>query len=362
MNAPDGLTEHGFRRVDEFSSARNSWPRGTQPALARAAAEKFRARFKSGPQVQGVRSVDLVSAGYPAGFAFHNAAFYLNPFLAICNRIVLVRFTDFLGRPKLLAWEPTIPQNSEKAPFFAFLVRAFGDFLSHRVFMTEFNTIPQALARCGVKAEEVDYFAFDHLHVQEVRGLLGTKDGSIKPVFPNAKMIVQPRELDTVMSPHPMQHAWYVPDGGAGIDLSRVIQIEGDFELGAGIALIATPGHTDGNMTLALNTPDGIWVTSENGVAIDNWFPEHSRIPGIKTYMRHFGREVVLNSNTLEDPQDQYNSMLIEKTLADVSKKDPRYKQVLPSTELLPWLRNWPCTPGLFQGGISYGTLQPAAP
>ncbi len=304
-----------------------------------------------------MRTIDLVAAGYPAGYAFNHVAFALNPFLAICNRLLLIRFKDCEGKSKLLAWEPTIPENSVKAPFFAELIKFYGEFLSNTLFKTEYNNLSQALARAGVKAEDVDYVAFDHLHVQDVRGLIGTADGSIKPVFPNAKLIVQPKELDTVYEPHPMQHAWYVPDSGKGVATERLLPIEGDVLLGTGIALIATPGHTDGNVSLVINTDDGIWVSSENGVAIDNWFPEHSKIPGLKRHMRDFGREVILNANTLEDPQDQYNSMLLEKTLADVSKKDPRFTQVLPSTELLPWTRNWPCKPALFQGGINYGTL-----
>ena len=358
MNAPEVVVPPGFRKIADFDAARTAWPRGEQPALMRQAADKFRARFKAGGTVAGVQSIDLVTASYPAGFAFHNAAFALNPLLAICNRLVLVRFTDCAGQRKLLAWEPTIPQNSAKAPFFAKLIRRFGEFLSWKVFTTEFHTLAQALAVAGVKAEEVDYVAFDHLHVQEVRGLIGTKDGKVPAVFPNAKLIVIREELDTLTSPHPMQHAWYVPEGASGIDLSRVLFVPGSVELGQGIAFVATPGHTDGNMTLVLNTDDGVWVTSENGVAIDNWFPEHSRIPGVRGYSRFFGREIVLNSNTLEDPIDQYNSMVLEKSLADTSKKDARFKQVLPSTELLPWLRNWPCWPSLFQGEIRYGSLK----
>lgn len=357
MNAPDLPAQLGFRRIDEFEAARAAWPRGRQPGLMREAAQRFRARFKPAGTVQGVRSVDLVRAVYPRGFAFHDAAFGLNPYLAIVNRLVLVRFRDFHGRPRLLAWEPTIPANSAKAPFFAHLIRAYGEFLSERVFKKEYHTLEQALARAGVRAEEIDYVAFDHLHVQELRGLLGTQDGAIKPAFPNARMIVQPRELDTVRDPHPMQFAWYVPGGGEGVDPARLLPIEGDFELGTGIALIATPGHTDGNMSLVLNTDDGIWVTSENGVAADNWYPEHSRIPGLRGYLRHFGREVVLNSNTLEDPQEQYNSMVLEKALADPCRRDPRFGQVLPSTELMPGWRNWPCVPTLFHGGLSYGAL-----
>ncbi|HUP92818.1 MAG TPA: hypothetical protein VM074_11265 [Solimonas sp.] len=357
MNAPDLQSQLGFRRLDDFAAAREAWPRGQQPQLMRQAAERFRGRFKTAGTVTGVQSISLVSAAYPRGFAFHNGARGLNPYVSICNRLVLVRFRDFLGRSKLLAWEPTIPENSAKAPFYAHLIRFYGDFLANKVFKREFNTLPQALARAGVKAEDVDYVAFDHLHVQDVRGLLGTMDGSLKPVFPNARMIVQPKELDTVMAPHPMQLAWYVPNSGEGIDPARLLPIEGDFELGTGIAMVATPGHTDGNMSLVLNTADGVWVTSENGVSADNWYPEHSRIPGLRGYTRHFRREVVLNSNTLEDPQDQYNSMVLEKALADPSKRDARFGQVLPSSELLPDLLNWPCVPTLFHGELRYGSL-----
>lgn len=358
MNAPEVAVPPGFRAVHEFTEARAAWPRGTQPELFRRAAETFRARFKAGGTVPGVHSVDLVTAAYPATFAFHGAAWALNPLPAICNRLVLVRFTDFAGQSRLLAWEPTIPQGSAQAPFFANMIRRFGEFLSWKVFTTEFNTLEDALDEAGVRPEDVDYVAFDHLHVQSVRLLLGTRDGSLPPRFPRARLICLRQELDTLLSPHPMQHAWYVPHGAEGVDPARFLFIPGDVELGPGVALIGTPGHTDGNMSLVLNTDDGVWVTSENGVAIDNWQPEHSRIPGVRGYSRFFGREVVLNANTQEDPLDQYNSMVLEKALADPSRKDPRFRQILPSSELLPWLRNWPCWPAQFQGGLRYGRLQ----
>ncbi|NEB70184.1 hypothetical protein G3I39_24480, partial [Streptomyces fulvissimus] len=75
---------------------------------------------------------------------------------------------------------------------------------------------------------------------------------------------------------------------------------DGDIELGPGVTLLWTPGHTDGNHSLALNTPDGVWVSSENGISLDNWQPELSRIPGVRRYHRNFGREVCPNANTLE--------------------------------------------------------------
>ena len=67
-----------------------------------------------------------------------------------------------------------------------------------------------------------------------------------------------------------------------------------------------------------------------------------------------FGREVILNSNTLEDSIDQYDSMVKEKTIADFSRRDPRWKQILPSSELISSKRQWPVVPTHRHGGIAY--------
>jgi hypothetical protein len=64
-----------------------------------------------------------------------------------------------------------------------------------------------------------------------------------------------------------------------------------------------------------------------------------------------------MNANTLEDPQDQYDSMVVEKTLADPSPRDPRWRQVIPSSELLNTRRQWPIKPTHRHGGLHYGTV-----
>ncbi|WP_241740931.1 AraC family transcriptional regulator ligand-binding domain-containing protein [Streptomyces sp. L2] len=53
-----------------------------------------------------------------------------------------------------------------------------------------------------------------------------------------------------------------------------------------------------------------------------------------------------------------YDSMVKEKTLADRCKADPRWLQILPSTELAPWKRFWPVVPTYAHGGISYGEIK----
>lgn len=92
-------------------------------------------------------------------------------------------------------------------------------------------------------------------------------------------------------------------------------------------------------------------------MAPDNWQPELSRIPGITQQARLYGREVVLNSNTLEDTLDQYDSMVKEKTMASYSTRDPRWRQVSPSSECSSWKRQWPLLPTYSHGTLDYGTV-----
>ena len=65
-------------------------------------------------------------------------------------------------------------------------------------------------------------------------------------------------------------------------------------------------------------------------MAADYWHPHLSKIPGVRKYAEFFDREVILNSNTLEDSIDQYDSMIKEKALADAHRDDPRLLQGVP--------------------------------
>jgi hypothetical protein len=177
------------------------------------------------------------------------------------------------------------------------------------------------------------------------------------PMFPNAKLLVHRKELGTFESLHPMQWAWYVDNGMDGVPSDRLEIFDGDVELGVGVSLLWTPGHTDGNHSLCVNTPDGVWVSSENGMAVDNWQPELSKIPGIKQQAHFYGREVVLNGNTLEDSVDQYDSMVKEKTMASHSPRDPRWVQIMPSSQCVSWKRQWPLIPTYSHAALNYGTI-----
>jgi hypothetical protein len=334
----------------------------------REAATEFRRRFATEDnRVRAVRTVDLADAAYPTKFALAGAAKGLNPFISICNRLLVVQFEDFEGEIKTLAWEPTVAEGPAEAPFYEQMIERTGEYLAYHVFGHIHNTVEQALAQIGLTPGDVDYVSFDHLHVQDLRLVMGTSvppDGETvprAPLFPNAKFLFQRKEVDTFESLHPMQWAWYVEQGMDGIATDNLVLLDGDVELGKGVALVWTPGHTDGNHSLCINTPDGVWVSSENGVCADSWHPHLSRIPGVRKYAEFWNREVILNSNTLEDSIDQYDSMIKEKALADTNRLDPRWLNVLPSSEMASLRRQWPVVPTFVYGGINYGVVETAA-
>jgi hypothetical protein len=363
------LAAIGGRPIPEFDGVHDVWPRGERLAAVRDAATSYKTRFKEQGLVRAVKSVDIAAAPYPVHYAFHDAVSVPTlPLISMINRMIVVQYDDWDGVPRTLVFEPTVPDGSAEAPFYRNLQRLMGKVpgghLVEKLVLEYYNEPGDVLAQLGLAPEDVDFCTFDHLHVQDPRMILGSSEvvegesAPREPLFGDARMLVHSRELATLQSLHPMQWAWYVEGGLGGVDPERFVTFDGDIELGPGVALLWTPGHTDGNHSLVVNTPDGVWVSSENGISLDNWQPELSKIPGVRRYHESLGREICPNANTLEDSLDQYDSMVKEKTLADPCRRDPRWLQILPSTELAPWRRFWPVVPTFCHGGIEYGEIK----
>ncbi|MFU8806669.1 MAG: hypothetical protein ACNA8W_22865, partial [Bradymonadaceae bacterium] len=118
-----------------------------------------------------------------------------------------------------------------------------------------------------------------------------------------------------------------------GVAEDRLILLDSDVMLGEGVALIRTPGHTEGNHSIVAHTPEGLMVTSENGVGPDAYAPLHSAMEPVRRYAEQTGMEVVMNGNTLERGLDQYVSMVLEKEIAGASQRDPRFPNMVCSSE-----------------------------
>ena len=325
-------TFDGLRDVPGGYGARLDW--------VRTRATAFRAEFTATGTPASVVTCDLVTLPYPTRFGLFRASRAVAPFLAITNRMLVIRWQDGDGRGRVLLFEPSDVQLGRNTPYFAALARRTPGPLQS-LMVTEHGTVGGHLARLGIAPEEVDYLMFDHLHTQDLRRWIGTTSAQadlggdvVEPMFPNAKVIVQRDELLAMTRLHPIQRPWYQPETFQAVRTGALLAVDGALLLGSGVAVVATPGHVFGNQTLVLNTSTGVWASSENAVAAECLVPEHSRMPGLARWARAWQQEVVLNANTIETTADQYNSLVLEKTLADPSQADPRFPQFFPSSEL----------------------------
>lgn len=352
---------HGFVSAPHFREAYEATTSGARLRAIRAAAPRFREWLKAQGQVDFVRTVDLQPLPYPSDFAFFRAPVPATPFVTILNRMVVVRFHQ-QGRRKTLLFSPSDVELGRGTPFFAQLAEKFPRSIEALVYPTR-STVPAALERLGIAPSEVDYLVFDHLHTQDVRRLVGTKrpvpglspDRPIEPWFPNAKLVVQKAELAMLEEIHPLQAPWYQPATYADVREDAYLVIEGDVVLGQGVAIAFTPGHTPGNQSLVLHTASGVWVSSENVIATECLTPEHSRIPGIRGWTSVSGEEIVMNGNTMETRAEQYDAIVKEKMIADVSARDPRFLQFFPSSELQFSALNPLVRPTFSHGAITHG-------
>ena len=236
---------------------------------------------------------------YPTRFGLQGVASSPAPYLFMRNRMHLVQ-VPVAGGTRTILVNPTDSERSAAAPYFARLEQRYG-MLTRRLLSAFHTNVERALADWGISPDAIDYVTFDHLHTQDVRGLFAPGPGG-RAYLPNARLLVQRGELDTLASIHPLQAEWYIPECLAGVPADRIVALDGDYAIGAGLALVRTPGHTRGNHSIVVVTDRGAWTISENGICVDAYAPGTSRIRGVARHARdHTASMVILNANTREE-------------------------------------------------------------
>ncbi len=328
----------GMKPLTDFDGARDACAPTDRLREVRRRAQQLRERMMAEPEVLFYRSFNLIRAPYPTYYAFSGVFAdkgFKFPLVHLLNRLFVVQYRDHDGVVRTLVMSPTDHDANRETPFFKRLADRVPDVFAP-LLAPVYNTVEGALASCGIRPDQVDYISYDHLHTQDVRRWLGT---SGQPgYFPKARLLVHQQEWASTLALLPIQADWYCPQGIEGIPADRVMMFDTSVSLGPGVALVHTPGHTEGNHSLAARVPDGIRVTSENGVGVDAYEPKHSRINAVRRHALNTGMEVILNGNTLEGSNDQYISMVLEKTLAGPSSH-PDYPNCATSSERTPfWL------------------------
>jgi hypothetical protein len=352
------LEKLGIRPISHFSHSRESLSPQERLKQVQFQAKRFVEDFKLiNQQVQFMQSFDLVSIPYPVKSAFGNATNLINPYLYITNRLIVMQFATQTGTKTFLFSPSDVRANAKTPCFQRFpkLMRALKKVIQPLLFPRH-NTVEEALESIGIKPEQVDFISYDQLYTQDLRKWLGSYQ---QPAyFPNAKLLVMHQEWEAAKDLLPLQNDLYCPDGLEGIDPNKIIPLHSSIMLGESIALIKTPGQTQGSQSLVVNTDTGILVCSQNGISVDNYSPEHSTIHGIANYVRQNQMDVIPNGKDPELRIDQYISMALEKTIADKHPTDKRFFNIMPSSELTTRWQPFSLSPTITFGEIKFGEAQ----
>jgi glyoxylase-like metal-dependent hydrolase (beta-lactamase superfamily II) len=124
-----------------------------------------------------------------------------------------------------------------------------------------------AIRSLGIDPGDVRFVVNTHLHWDH---------SSNNHLFPNARVVVQQRELDFARKPvtwHNRQFevlpdispAWQRAEG-------QVMPVDGDTELVPGVSLVSLPGHTPGSQGVVVEAASGRYLIAGDCVYLyDNW-------------------------------------------------------------------------------------------
>jgi N-acyl homoserine lactone hydrolase len=129
--------------------------------------------------------------------------------------------------------------------------------------------IEDSLQGLGVSPADIKTVVMTHLHSDHC---LNTKK------FSHAKIVVQKKELDFAMNPHPLFAPNYRKEWYEGLQFETV---DGDVEILPGIKLLLAPGHTVGCQSVSIPTRQGRVTIAGFCTLDDNFGDKGDTIPGI---------------------------------------------------------------------------------
>lgn len=359
MRKPVFVVPSELERITDLDAAWRMVGHGPRLRAVRRGGERLRERFAFGPRVVSVRTLPIASLPYPTRFAFGDAAWSPAPWVMLTHRCLFVQFFQ-RGRLKNLLFNPTDPVGARRTPFFRRVADRIGNLgmsLARHTLTRRFRPIEDQLADLGIHPHEIDYLAFDHLHAQDLRPLVGTENGDIRPRFPNATILIPEREWEDWDDPHPTRAVWLHPEGKRDIITERIALTDGDYQLGDGVMLLRTPGRTSGHQTLFISTEHGLWGCGGNGALADAWSPLDSSVLGLANYCRVHDIDLVMNAGASDRGADQYTSMVLERIIADRVRRAPAFAQMFPSSEVTPSLIAPALRPTLLHRAITSGQV-----
>ena len=158
----------------------------------------------------------------------------------------------------------------------------------------------EALERVQLKVDDIRLVLHTHLMYDHCANSSRLK---------KARFVVQKKELDFALHPHPMFAGVYRRDLFENLPFEI---IEGDVEIRPGIKLLFTPGHTPGNQSVAVSTSAGLAVITGFCCLLESFVPQKS--PAWVTEQA----PAVVPPGIHTDMLQAYDSMIRVKEVADI--------------------------------------------
>ncbi len=119
------------------------------------------------------------------------------------------------------------------------------------LYQPERHSLADALARHSHQLGDVAYIVNSHLHFDHCGN---------NPSFPGVPIYAQVKELEAARDP------WYTVREWVEFPGAEVREIDGDYDLGGGIRILFTPGHTSAHQSLVVDTADGTVVLAGQAI------------------------------------------------------------------------------------------------
>ncbi|MGB9716705.1 MAG: N-acyl homoserine lactonase family protein [Thermodesulfovibrionales bacterium] len=161
-------------------------------------------------------------------------------------------------------------------------------------------TFEEGLARWGLKPEDIEIVIHTHLHNDHC-------ENDSKCI--NATFFIHEKELERIHNLHPLDFR-YMEEWIEDIEKNnQIIKITEDQEILPGIRVIHTPAHTDGGLTVLINTSCGIAAITGFCVIMENFEPPLK--------IRALEMEVI-PPGTLVNVYEAYDILLKVRDMADI--------------------------------------------
>jgi len=158
----------------------------------------------------------------------------------------------------------------------------------------------EGLARWDLRPGDVDLVIHTHLHNDHC-------ENDAKCV--NAEIYVHEKELERIHDPHPLDYR-YLEDFIEDVEENGQIRpLSADGEILPGIRVMHTPAHTEGGLTVLVDTPVGVAAVTGFCVIMENFEPP-ARVRAMEME--------VIPPGTPVNPCEAYDIMLRVRDAADI--------------------------------------------